>query len=128
MPAVKVLLTGKGRVGNGAKEMLDGMGMKEVSVNEFLNQTFSEAVYCQIDVLDYNIRKDGRQLGEQYFFENPGDYLSNFMRFARVADLYIAGHFYGQGAPYLSLPAKMPAIPILISAWWPISVAISMVR
>jgi alanine dehydrogenase len=23
------------------------------------------------------------------------------MRFARVTDLYIAGHFYGQGAPYL---------------------------
>lgn len=101
MPLVKVLLTGKGRVGNGAKEMLDGMGMKEVSVNDFLKGTFTEAVYCQIDVLDYNKRKDGKALGESDFFQNPGDYISTFMRFARMADLYIAGHFYGQGAPYL---------------------------
>jgi alanine dehydrogenase len=32
---------------------------------------------------------------------NPGEYRSDFFRFARVTDLYIAGHFYGQGAPYL---------------------------
>ena len=54
LPKVKVLLSGKGRVGNGAKEMLDGMQIREVSVDAFLNQEFEEAVYVQIDVLDYN--------------------------------------------------------------------------
>lgn len=101
VPPVKVLLTGKGRVGNGAKEMLDGMEMKEVSVEEYLGNSYNEAVYCQVDVLDYNKRKDGKVLGEQDFFEHPEAYHSDFMRFARVTDLYIAGHFYGQGAPYL---------------------------
>ena len=98
---IKVLLTGKGRVGNGAKEMLDGMGMKEVSVEAYLTQEFDEAVCCQIDVLDYNKRKDGRVLGETDFFQNAEEYESTFMRFAAVTDLYIAGHFYGEGAPYL---------------------------
>jgi alanine dehydrogenase len=37
----------------------------------------------------------------QDFFENPGVYRSNFFRFAKVTDLYIAGHFYGDGAPFL---------------------------
>lgn len=101
MPAIKILLTGKGRVGNGAREMLHGMGLKEVSVADFLGMDFTEAVYCQIDVLDYNKRKDGQVLGEKDFFENPGDYVSDFMRFGKVTDLYIAGHFYGQGAPFL---------------------------
>ena len=101
MPRAKVLLTGKGRVGNGAREMLQGMGMKEVTVAEYLDADFTEAVYCQIDVLDYNKRSDGRVLGLQDFFDHPGEYVSDFMRFARVTDLYIAGHFYGQGAPYL---------------------------
>lgn len=101
LPNIKILLTGKGRVGNGAKEMLDGMQLREVSVAEYLGQDFDEAVYCQIDVLDYNQRKDGQILGEQDFFQNPRDYESTFMRFAKVTDFYITGHFYGDGAPYL---------------------------
>jgi alanine dehydrogenase len=35
------------------------------------------------------------------FFDNPQDYVSDFMRFAKVTDFYIAGHFYGDGAPFL---------------------------
>ena len=101
LPAVKILLTGKGRVGNGAKEMLDGMRLREVNVEEYLNQNFSEAVYCQVDVLDYNRRKDGNVLDENDFFLNAEEYESTFMKFARVTDLYMAGHFYGDGAPYL---------------------------
>ena len=98
---IKVLLTGKGRVGNGAKEILDGMGMKEVGVEAYLEEDYGEAVYCQIDVLDYNRRKDGQVLDETDFFQNAEEYESTFMKFARVTDLYMAGHFYGTGAPYL---------------------------
>ncbi len=98
---IKILLTGKGRVGNGAKEILDGMGLKEVGVEDYLQKEFGEAVYCQIDVLDYNRRKDGQFLDENDFFKNAEDYESTFMRFAKATDLYIAGHFYGTGAPYL---------------------------
>jgi len=98
---IKVVLTGKGRVGNGAKEMLRGMRMREVSVKEFLNETFLEPVFVQIDVLDYNKRKDGQTKNQQDFFDNPTEYRSNFMRFAKVADLYIACHFFGSGSPYI---------------------------
>ncbi|NLP58807.1 NAD(P)-dependent oxidoreductase [Lutibacter sp. B1] len=101
LPNIKVVLTGKGRVGNGAKEMLKGMGMRKVNVKEFLEKTFDEPVYVQIDVLDYNKRKDGLVKTQSDFFDNPTEYESNFMRFAKVADLYIAGHFYGDGAPYI---------------------------
>lgn len=101
LPAIKIVLTGKGRVGNGAKEMLDGMQMKEVSVDAFLSQTFNEPVFVQLDVLDYNKRKDGRVSDENDFFVNAKEYKSDFVRFAEVADLYIACHFYGDGAPYL---------------------------
>lgn len=101
LPNIKILLTGKGRVGNGAKEMLDGMNLKGVGVKEYLENTFDHAVYCQIDVDEYNLRKDGTKGNMQDFFENPGEYRSNFFRFAKVTDLYIAGHFYGDGAPFL---------------------------
>ena len=101
LPRIKVLLTGKGRVGNGAREMLEGMNLKEVTVQDYLTKDFDEAVYCQIDVLDYNRRIDGTEAAMQDFFDNPTAYESTFMRFAKVTDLYIAGHFYGVGAPYL---------------------------
>jgi len=101
LPNIKILLTGRGRVGNGAKEMLDGMNLKSVNVGEFLQEEFNEPVYCQIDAGEYNKRKDGVRGNKPDFFANPGEYKSNFFRFAKVTDLYIAGHFHGDGAPYL---------------------------
>ncbi|MEM9000467.1 MAG: NAD(P)-dependent oxidoreductase [Bacteroidota bacterium] len=101
LPNIKVLLTGKGRVGNGAKEMLDAMGLKKVNVAEYLKKKFNEPVYCQIDATEYNKRKDGVRGNKADFFAHPGAYRSNFFRFAKVTDFYVAGHFYGEGAPYL---------------------------
>ncbi|MDC6352375.1 NAD(P)-dependent oxidoreductase [Zeaxanthinibacter sp. PT1] len=101
LPNVKILLTGKGRVGGGAMEMLKGMEMREVNVEEYLNETFDEPVFCQLEVLDYNKRKDGNESRMSDFIDHPEDFESDFMRFARVSDLFIAGHFYAEEAPYL---------------------------
>ena len=101
LPNIKIVLTGKGRVGNGAKEILDHLKIKKVSVNDYLTQEFNEAVYVQVDVLGYNKRKDGQQLGKQDFYNNPQDYKSTFMKYAKVSDMYIAGHFFGEGSPFL---------------------------
>jgi alanine dehydrogenase len=101
LPNIKILLTGNGKVAYGAKEILDGMDLKEVSVEEYLNRNFDEPVYCLVDVLDYNKRKDGQVLNNRDLYRNPENYVSDFMRFAKVTDFFIAGHFYGNGAPYL---------------------------
>ncbi|GGD99098.1 NAD(P)-dependent oxidoreductase [Planktosalinus lacus] len=101
LPAVKIVLTGRGKVAFGAKEILDHLGVKEVSIGSFLNTTFQEAVYCFIDVMDYNKRKDGKQGDKYTFYKDPSVYESNFMRFAKTADMLITGHFYGTGAPFL---------------------------
>ena len=101
LPAIKILLTGNGKVAFGAKEMLDGMGIKQVAVDAYLHQVFNEPVYCLIDVLDYNKRIDGKVIDNNDFYQHPEKYVSNFMRFANGTDFYIAGHFYGDGAPFL---------------------------
>ncbi len=118
LPNIKIVLTGKGRVSNGAKEMLDGMGLREVSVEAYLNETFNEPVYVQIDVLDYNKRKDGTVINKEDFFNNPFDYVSDFMRFAKVSDMYIACHFFGSGSPYIFTrkDAKSPNFNIKVVA------------
>jgi alanine dehydrogenase len=83
----------------GALEILDGMKIKRVDSENFLNKTYSQPVYTQIDVLDYNKRKDGKELDVLDFYKNPQEYTSNFERFSKVADMYIAGHFHGNNAP-----------------------------
>ena len=99
VPALKFLLTGSGKVAHGAKEILDHLKIRQVNIDSYLNNDFEEPVYCLIDVLDYNIHKSGKNTTNQHFYKHPEEYKSNFMRFAKVSDVFIAGHFYGDGAP-----------------------------
>ena len=101
LPAIKILLTGSGKVAKGAKEILDAMHIKSVGISDYLTTNFEEPVYCKIDVLEYNKRKDGLVLTNRDFYNNPSDYESDFMRFAAVTDYFIAGHFFGDGSPFL---------------------------
>jgi alanine dehydrogenase len=101
LPNIKILLTGTGKVAKGAKEILDHLNIKEVSDALYLTSEFTEPVYCRADVMEYNKRKDGK-VGEKYhFYKDPSGYESNFMPYAKVTDYFIAGHFYGDGAPFL---------------------------
>ena len=101
LPSLKILLTGNGKVAYGAKEMLDAMQIRKVTVEDYISQTFNEPVYCLVDVLDYNKRKDGKIINNRDFYNNPKEYDANFMRFAKVTDFFIAGHFFGDGSPFL---------------------------
>ena len=101
LPPIKIVLTGHGKVGNGAKEILDAMKIKEVSAENYLTKIYSEPVYTQIDVLDYNKRKDGKVLDKNDFYKNPTEYISDFERFTKVSDIFMAGHFYGNDAPVI---------------------------
>lgn len=118
LPPIKIVLTGKGRVGGGAREILEAMSIPEVSVNDYLTKEFSTPVFCQLDVLDYNRHKNGEEYPLHHFYEHPEEYESDFMRFASVSDLFIAGHFYGQGAPYLFTreDARTPEFAITVVA------------
>ncbi len=110
LPSVKIVLTGSGKVANGAKEILDAMKISRVSVEDFLTKNFSDPVYVMIDVMDYNKRLDGQVLDKKDFYTNPTQYESDFARFTKVADIFMAGHFYGNDAPVI-LSREMLAAP-----------------
>lgn len=100
LPNIKIVLTGHGKVGMGAKEILDGMKLKQVSPDDFLNKVYTQSVYTQIDVLDYNKRIDGTKAeSNSDFYNNPQEYTSDFERFSKVADIFMTGHFHGNGSP-----------------------------
>lgn len=101
LPNIKICLSGTGKVAKGAKEILDYLKIKEVPDGAYLKKTFDEPVYCLVDVLEYNKRTDGGKGIKSEFYKDPSGYESDFMKYARVTDYFIAGHFYGDGAPYL---------------------------
>jgi hypothetical protein len=118
IPNIKILLTGSGKVAFGAKEILDHLNIKEVSHAQYLTMNFTEPVYTMIDVMEYNKRKDGK-VGDKYeFYADPTGYESNFMPFAKETDMFIAGHFYGNNAPFLFTreDAKSPDFKINLVA------------
>ncbi|CAL2106112.1 saccharopine dehydrogenase (NAD+, L-lysine forming) [Tenacibaculum sp. 190524A02b] len=98
---LKILLSGTGKVAYGAKEILDHLQIKQVSDALYLTSKFTEPVYCMVDVMEYAKRIDGK-VGDKFaFYKDPSGYESNFMPYAKETDFFIAGHFYGDGAPYL---------------------------
>jgi len=101
LPNIKIVLTGRGKVAYGAKEILDGMKIKEVNISDYLTKSYDQPVYTFIDVLDYNKRLDGQELDKFDFYNNPKEYTSNFERFALVSDMLITGHFHGNDAPII---------------------------
>ena len=101
LPPLKFVITGTGKVGNGAKEILDAIKIKEVSVENYLTKNYSQPIYTQIDVLDYNKRNDGQVLDFNDFYNNPKEYSSDFEKFTKVTDIFIAGHFYANESPII---------------------------
>ena len=97
----KIIVTGNGRVGNGVLEIMQKANIREVSKVEFLDETFDEPVFVHLNTMDYNVREDGTFSDKQYFYKNPELYRSSFMKYARQADIFIAGHYYSSGSPYL---------------------------
>ena len=97
----KFIVTGNGRVGNGIMEIMEESNIREVSKSDFLTKTFNEAVFVHLNFMDYNVKKDGSSAVKQEFYSNPELFKSSFMDYAILADVFIAGHYYSSGSPYL---------------------------
>ena len=101
LPPIKMAITGSGRVAQGALEVLDRMGIRRVSVYDYLYHDFNEPVYTQLLSSDYNRRRDGRVWDTQDFHKNPQEYESTFGHFLPVTDLLIACAYWHPAAPRL---------------------------
>ena len=100
LPNIKVLLSGKGRVGSGTKEVLDYLKIQQVSPKDFIEKNFNNPVYTNIDVLDYNYSNLIKN-SVSNFYNFPEKFESTFSKFSSVADIYFAGHYHNPKAPKL---------------------------
>jgi len=98
-----IAVTGKGRVGHGVREILDTLctleALCEVAPLEYLQRQDGAPAYTQLDSKDYVRALDGRPFLKTEFYEHPERFESAFAPFVRRSDLYIAAHFWEEGAP-----------------------------
>ena len=97
----KVLLTGRGRVGKGAQEMLLAGGFREVEPSEFLNsQAHSGPIFTILEAEQYVERKDGGAFEKGRFYSHPEEFGSAFFPYACAADIYLPCHYWKEGSPH----------------------------
>lgn len=104
LPAVKVLVTGAGRVSQGAQHVLNAIGAQQLSEEEYLNTDKVDKLSFAVADVDRLVKRgDGKDFVFADFLKNPKMYESDFMRWAVATDMLICAHFWGEDAPvYLS--------------------------
>ena len=98
LPALRVVLTGTGRVGKGAAQVLEDMGFEKLSPRDFLNGE-GKAVFTQLHVRDYAKHPDEKPIDKHHFYQHSEEYQSAFAPYAKVADIFVNGIFWDGKAP-----------------------------
>ena len=100
LPAVKLLVTGNGRVSQGAQKLLETIGAERLSEEDFLSdKPVNKLSLCVADADRLVVRNDGKPFSWEDFTTNPNEYRSDFMRWGKRADILISAHFWNPEAP-----------------------------
>ncbi|MBN2893591.1 MAG: hypothetical protein JXL97_17090 [Bacteroidales bacterium] len=115
---IKIIITGGGRVALGAIETLNAFGIKEVTPAEILTKNYNETVFTKIEPWDYAKHKACKEFELNHFFKNPTEYESTFEPYTKVADVYIACHFWDPKSPEFITPemTRKPEFKIKVVA------------
>ena len=98
-PGLKVLVTGGGRVANGAMETLNVCNLVQVDPDDFMNREFDIPVVCRIDPEYYTRHKGGKEFSFKHFTKHPDEYESAFLPYSKVTDILITGHYWDPKSP-----------------------------
>lgn len=101
LPALKLAITGGGRVAKGAIEVLNGVGIRRVTLHDYLNERFNEPVYTVLNTRDYNKHLDGSEFHRNEFYQHPERFEGDFLKYSKVTDILIACAFWAPSAPVL---------------------------
>ena len=104
LPKVKLLVTGAGRVSQGAQYVLNSIGAQKMTEVDYRSTSMVDKMsYCVTDADRLVKRKDGGSFSWNDFKVNARNYESDFLRWARQTDILICAHFWSPEAPvYLS--------------------------
>lgn len=98
-PPIKLVLTGNGRVAQGARELLKAIDIQEVAPIDFLTREYNKPIFTHLYLRDLYYRNDHDTFNKQDFYTSPDFYHCRFLPYTRVADIMINGIFWKAGIP-----------------------------
>jgi len=98
---LKILQTGKGNVAKGSMEILRHANIKQISLNDYLNKKYEEAVFCNISLREHVERNDAKDSSYKDFMFNPHEYKSTATNYLYSTDMLITGHYWDPKFPKL---------------------------
>lgn len=98
---IKVIVTGNGRVANGAVELLGALNIRRITPYEFTHYFFREATYVQLHSNNYNEKIDGSAWNSTEFYAHPERFRSTFGKYTKDCDLLVHCSFWDPRAPIL---------------------------
>ncbi|MBS1623662.1 MAG: alanine dehydrogenase [Bacteroidetes bacterium] len=99
LPPWKIVLSGDGRVSEGAAFLLDIMKIRKVDPHSFVYKEFDEVVYTQLHSKDMFYREGHDEFDPLDYHLHPAQYKSSFFPFTRVADVFINGIYWDKRIP-----------------------------
>ena len=107
-PPVRIVLTGSGRVAQGAIRCLHDMGIRQASPVDFLKKQFDAPVFTQLHAQEYARHSDRlRIFNKAHFYAHGDEYTSAFAPYAAAADIFINAIYYDPKAPAFFTPEEM---------------------
>ena len=99
--AVKIAVTGNGRVAKGAMELLNFAGIAQISNDEYLNKPQPKAVFTQVQTAQLYERITDQGYERREFFGAPELYQSAFGAYTKTTDLLVNCMFWHEKSPRL---------------------------
>ena len=75
--------------------------IRQISINDYLNNKYDEAVFCNISAKKHVERKDGKVSSYQNYISNPNEYNSKVKNYLFDTDMLIACHYWDPKFPKL---------------------------
>ena len=105
LPAVKILITGNGRVSKGAQFILEKIGADRLTEEQFTTDSSVNKLSYFVATTDKLVkRKDGSPYSHEEFKNSPQLYESNFLKWAKYTDIFLSCHFWASDAPVYVTP------------------------
>lgn len=101
LPAIKVAVTGSGRVASGVLEIMNLMDIIEVEPDEFVQREFAYPVYVHLKGQDLYKHKATGKYNREGFHSNPENYNSKFKPYIYKTDILMNGTYWEKNIPPL---------------------------
>lgn len=98
-PSIKIVVTGTGRVGQGAQKVLLDMGFQPLSPHSFLADSADRPVFTMLQTKDYVQSPHHQPFNKKDYYQDPSSYTIDFSPFYQKADIFINCIYWDNRAP-----------------------------